>query len=231
MINEKTNYLTILVLEGLRLVKFTQAMITMFIFFILVACNNEENVMDKVSEHIEATVEIEAAFEENQEKIYELEKEDEKIYNEIIGLGTEDYEKVVELSTEAMDLLEERMEYVKLEKESLDESRIEFEQIAPLIDKISDPEEKEQAEKMYETMINRYDAYEVVYGNYAESIELTKSLYSLFQQEEFKENEVYAVIANVNDSYDEVLKANETFNKETVLYNSLKEEYYEMVSE
>ncbi len=199
--------------------------------FLLVGCNDEKNVHDKISEHLEATVEIEKTFEEHQQKIVELEKEDEKLYNEMISLGSNDFEKVVALAEEAIAKLDERYEQVKLEKQSLEESKAEFEKIEPLLEEISDEKELERVEKLYETMMNRYEAYNKVYDSYSESIQLTKELYSLFQEEEFNENKVYSLITTVNELYEEVLEANEHFNTETVLYNNLKQEYYESLHE
>lgn len=209
--------------------RFGIAFIIIICFFIT-ACG-QAGVSEEIHQHLEETVQIEKEFETNQEKIFVLEQEDEEIYNEIIALGSEDVEKVKELSDQAIDLLEERLKYIDLEKTSLEESKVEFEKIGPLMEDIDDEDQKEQIEKMYETMMNRYEAYDDVFDTYSESINLTKELYELLQSEELKENEVYSIIANVNDSYDEVLEANEQFNKETVLYNNFKKEYYEQYVE
>lgn len=192
----------------------------------LAACGKED-VAEEINDHLEETVEIEKEFEVNQEKIFELEKEDEELYNKIISLDGDDKKKVRELSDEAIGLLDERLEYAKLEKESLEKSREEFEKVEPLIEKVEEDDEKELLEKMFDTMIERYEAYEEVHEQYSDSVRLTKDLYTLFKEEEFNENQVYSVIGNVNDSYDEVQKANDRFNKETALYNELKLEYYD----
>src|SRR5699024_4531618 len=140
-------------------------MIGLAVTFVLVACS-EDDVHEEISTHLETTVEIERTFEEHQENIFALEKEDEDIYNEIISLGTNDYERVVSLTEQAIDLLEKREEEIKLEKASLTESREEFEQIEDLLDDITDADEQQQTEKLYETMMNRYQAYDEVYERY-----------------------------------------------------------------
>ena len=194
------------------------------------ACG-EEDVTEEINAYLEETIEIEKEFEASQEKVFELEKEDEELYKEIIGLGSDDHEKVQTLADQAIDLLDKRSEYLKMEKTSLEDSKATFENIEPLIEKITDEEQQELTKKMYDTMINRYDSYEEVYKNYTDSIRLTKELYTLFKEEDFNQNQVYSVIENVNDSYEDVLEANESFNKETVLYNELKQEYYDMFQE
>lgn len=194
------------------------------------ACG-EEDVTEEINAYLEETIDIEKEFEASQEKVFELEKEDEELYKEIIGLGSDDHEKVQTLADQAIDLLDKRSEYLKMEKTSLEDSKATFENIEPLIEKITDEEQQELTKKMYDTMINRYDSYEEVYKNYTDSIRLTKELYTLFKEEDFNQNQVYSVIENVNDSYEDVLEANESFNKETVLYNELKQEYYDMFQE
>ncbi len=200
-------------------------------FFIFLTACNEEDPLEKIHQHLEETVQIEKGFEENQERVFELEQKDEELYKEIIGLDSDKMEQVKELSEEAIKLLDERLDYVKLERTSLEESRVEFEKIEPLMEKMKDQDQKRHIEKMYQTMMDRYDAYEEVYEEYSNSIRLTKELYTKFQEETFKDSEVYSIIENVNESYDEVLKANESFNNETALYNSLKQEYYDMNAE
>src|SRR5699024_11505236 len=84
-------------------------------------------------------------------------------------------------------------------------ARDEFEKINPLIEKISDEKEQEITNEMYETMMSRYDAYDNVYDSYMESINVTEDLYELLKDEDFKEDEVYDVISNVNDLYEDVV--------------------------
>ena len=206
-------------------------LIGLALILVLVGCNKEDNIHEKISEHLEATVEIEKTFEEHQQKIIDLEKEDEKLYNEIISLGSDDFEKVVTLAEEAITKLDERYEEVKLEKQSLEESKKEFEKIKPLMENITEEDELEQVEKMYDTMMSRYEAYNKVYDSYSESIQMTKELYTLFKEEQFDENKVYSLLTTVNDLYEEVLEANEEFNMKTTLYNKLKQEYYESLKE
>lgn len=203
-------------------------MIFIFTTFLFISACGEEDVTEEINAYLEETIDIEKEFEASQEKVFELEKKDEELYKEIVGLGSDDEEKVQTLSDQAIDLLDKRLEYLQLEKTSLEDSRATFENIEPLIEKITDEDQKELTQKMYDTMINRYDSYEEVYENYTDSIRLTKELYNLFKEENFNQNQVYTVIGNVNDSYEDVLKANDLFNQETVLYNELKQEYYDM---
>lgn len=205
--------------------------VILFMLMIIVACNkNDKDVTKDINQYIEDTVDIEMQFEESQEDIEQLEERDQEIYDEIIQLGSEDYDEIVALADEAIKLLKERLEIVDLEKESIEAAREEFEQIDPLIEKVEEEAANDKAQKMYDAMIARYDAYDDVYKHYTDSIRLTEDLYTVLKEEEFQEKEVYSLIADVNDSYEEVAEAFDIFNSETSTFNHMKQEYYEYVT-
>ncbi|HLS67000.1 MAG TPA: YkyA family protein [Pseudogracilibacillus sp.] len=206
--------------------KLSKCILLFFIILVGASCSNNEQVK-AINETLEETVDIEQVLEEKQKSLHELEKQDEALYDEMIELGNEDIEKLQQRSKEAIKLLDERLDIKEEEKEVIDESKATFEQIELLIESLEEEEKRAHVEKMFETMMNRYDSYIDVYDHYIESIHLTKELYRHFQEEQFSETKVYALLSNVNDSYDEVERANETFNTYTKMYNELKREYYD----
>lgn len=206
--------------------KLSKYIMLSFILLVSASCSNNDHAKE-INETLEKTVEIEQTLEEKQQALHELEKQDEALYEEMIELGNEDIEKLQERSKEAINLLDERLEIKQEEKVAIEESKSTFEQIEPFIEALEDEEKKEHLEKMFETMMKRYDAYADVYDHYTESVQLTKELYRHFQEEQFSETKVYASLSNVNDSYDEVEQANETFNTYTKMYNELKRAYYD----
>lgn len=208
-----------------------QLVLILFLTLILVACNKEKDVSDEIFNHLHNTVQVEKKFIENQEKILKLEESEQKLYNDITNLSSEDHRLIKELSIDAIELLKERHKYIEQEKESINESRMEFNEIKPLLDKIRNENQAKLANEMFDTMADRYEAYEEVYERYTESIEHTTELYLLLQEKKTSENKIFAVLTKVNNSYDDVLHATESFNDETILYNRLKEEYYELASE
>lgn len=206
--------------------KLSKYILLFFMILVGVSCSNI-NQTKEINEKLEETVDIEQVLEEKQKTLHELEKQDETLYDEMIELGNEDVEKLQQRSKEAIKLLDERLDIKQEEKEAIDESKATFEQIEPLIESLEDEEKRAHLEKMFETMMKRYDAYNDVYDHYTESVQLTKELYRHFQEKQFSETKVYASLSNVNDSYDEVERANETFNTYTKMYNELKREYYD----
>lgn len=206
------------------------AIILLVVFTTMTSCNKGEKITEQTIAHLEQIIEIEKGFEESQEKIYALEKEDERLYQEIISLEAKDTKKINTLTNEALSLLDERLSLLEKEKESIANSQTEFEKIAPLIEKMEEEEIKDKAQKLYDTMMKRYASYEAVADTYTESIQRTKELYYFFQEGSFMEEEVYAVLENVNEGYEAVTKANDTFNRETISYNRQKDEFYTAIA-
>lgn len=194
----------------------------------ITACG-KANTANQIHQHLEETVKIESDFEEQQQEIFELEKKDQEIYEEIISLDADAYDEIVSLSEEAIDLLEERTEFLKVEKESMSKSQDEFEEIESLLDKLNDQEQKNKMEALYDVMIERYQLYDDAYEHYMDSIEDTKELYNYFQKENYTEKELYSRIDQVNESYDTVTETYDSFNEKTHEFNELKEAYYQML--
>ncbi|WP_026905970.1 YkyA family protein [Paucisalibacillus globulus] len=199
--------------------------ITLVTVLLLAGCGNSPET--QIYNHLEAAVQLEDNFQKQQDGITKLEQEEQGLYKEIIELGIEEMDKIQELTNKAIASIEERSEKIKLEKESLDASREEFEKSEDLIKEIKDEEVKEKALSMYEAMINRFEAYETLNKTYNESLTLEKELYEKFLQEALEEEELQAHIEKVNLKYQEVIKANDTFNKLTMDYNELKKSFYE----
>lgn len=204
-------------------------LLSTFIILFIVGCNGQ-STEEKIFNHLEETIVLEQSFEEEQKKINELELKDQELYEEIIQLDLDDFEKIVTLSEEAIEYLDEREEYLQNEKESIEASKDEFLKIEQLIDKLSEENLKKQGEAMYESMINRFNAYDDVYETYSSSIENTKKLYESLQDEDIDEKEIVSLITKVNDSYELVFEANDLFNEETEQYNDHKQKFYELIN-
>lgn len=203
--------------------------LVLFIFFILmiglVACSGA-SPKEKVSDHLEKTVDLEKVFEERQADINALEKKDQDLYGEIIQLSEAEFDQVEELADKAIEVIEKRQDAIDIEKESIDASKVEFQKIERLIDDLEEEKIIDKAKEMYDVMIKRYAAYEELYKAYIESLEQEEKLYILFKKEDVTQEELATHITEVNTKYEEILKENETFNIHTISYNTLKKEFY-----
>lgn len=192
---------------------------------ILSACSGA-STEEKIHDHLEEVVQLEAGFEEQQDEIVKLEKQEQKIYEQVATLESSEFDEIKKLAKEAIESIEKRSDKVSLEKESIDDAREEFEKTKPLIDKLEDKEVKEKAEEMYGMMIDRYDAYNELHDAYLVSLKEETTLYTLLQKEDLAQEEFTEQISGMNDVYEQVIQKNEEMNTATNKYNKLKEEFY-----
>lgn len=193
----------------------------------LTACSGQSTT-EEMYDHMEEAVSLEENFEEQQDTIAKLEQQEKEIYNQIINLGTSEFDKIKELSKKALDLIDQRAEKLKLEKESITAAKEEFTKIEPLIEDIEEKAIKEKGNQLYTTMSERYSAYKDINKAYTEALKLDKELYEMLQKKELKEEDLKKQIEEINQSYDKVLTANKTFNDKTKQYNQQKQKFYEL---
>jgi len=196
------------------------------ILMLTTACSGSA-AENKIYDHLEKAYELEADFEKRQEELLALEKEGQELYAEIVDLEMKDMDKIEEKSQEAIAIIDQQVNEVKKEKESMDASEEEFQKAEKYLDKIDADQGKSTGEDMYKVMMDRYDEYKQLYKLYNESMELETMLYDMLPDEEVTEEDVTKQITDINESYQEVLDASDTFNDKTKKYNVLKTSFYE----
>lgn len=204
-----------------------------FILLSIVACtlaSCSHNVHDEIFAHLEAALELEQEFIESQEKLNELEERDMEIYDVLMELDAVDEGRLQSLTDEALQNVSERMKLLEEERNSIIQSKEEFQKIEPLIEEVEKDAIKEKLENLFQTMMERYEAYDEVYETYVESLYLTENLYNHFKNEAAY-TVLYETLEEVNRSYEKLFKANDKFNVLTKQYNRLKQEYYDMMGE
>lgn len=192
---------------------------------VLSACNGP-STQEKMYDHLEESVHLEAEFEEIQEQIVGLEAKEQEIYNQIHDLGKDEMEEIKKLSEEAIESIKERSSLIASEKESISASQQEFEKVKELIEELDEQAMKDKAEEMYKVMMDRYEAYDQLHETYVETLEQEEALYLLFQNDELEQEELSDQITLINASYEKFLDENKNFNEATASYNVLKEEFY-----
>ncbi|WP_053070320.1 YkyA family protein [Alkalihalobacillus pseudalcaliphilus] len=193
--------------------------------FLLTGCGND--VADKVFEHLEKAVELEAPFTEQQELISQAEENEQELYDEVIDLSMEEFEKILSLTEEALASIETREEAVAVEKESIEAGYQEFLKVEELESEIKDDEGLPPFQGLVENMHARYNSYQDLHNAYVDSLELDRALFELLQQEEeFDLVELQQLIEDVNASYQVINEARDIFNEYTAQYNNDKQSYY-----
>lgn len=186
----------------------------------------KSTTVDEIHALLESVVELERPFEEQQDPLVELEKDEKEIYSQIIALGMKEFDKIVSLSNEALQIVEKRREHMELEEESIQASKNEFEKLIPLIDELKDEELKKKANELNETMMERYKTHDTLYDNYIKGLEYDTELYQMFQKEDLSLEQLEGQITKINETYKVVLDSNKTFNEYTKKYNDIKFEFY-----
>lgn len=194
---------------------------------LLAACS-EATTSEKIYTHLEKAVTLEEAFEEQQNKIVELEKKEQELYSQIIDLNMDEFDKIKSTAKEAIKVIEERKDLISLEKESIEASKEEFKKVKGLIEELEKEDAKEKANEMYDVMMKRYEAYDKLNEAYTQSLKLEVDLYTMLQKEDLKQETLTAHIEKINETYKKVLEANDNFNSYTEKYNQLKKEFYQV---
>lgn len=210
-------------LQGMRRKK--SFLIVGILLLFLAACSGQ-SIEEKIHAHLEEAVNLEKEFKEQQSEITDLERREQEIYDEIINLGMEDFAEIEELSQEALAIIDERREKIEIERESIMNAKEEFQSIESLLENIKEDQVRSIGEEMYQIMMERYDTYDEIYKTYDLSLDLETELYNLFQDEGIEQEELNEHIESINETYEQVLDANNLFNELTKQYNNLKEEFY-----
>ncbi|WHX27025.1 YkyA family protein [Virgibacillus halodenitrificans] len=198
------------------------------ICLILLASCSGKSTEEKIHGQLEEAVNKEEVFEEQQEPITDLEKKEQELYNQIIDLSMDDFDKIKNLSEKAISVINERSDKIATEKESMESSKEEFKKAEELIGKLEDSKLKKKGQELVEVMNNRYDAYSKLNKAYNTSLKLEKEMYKMLQKEDVEQQELTKKIEKINQSYEKVLNYNKKFNEYTVEYNAIKKDFYEL---
>jgi len=195
--------------------------------FVLSGCFNQQTPEEQLYDVLEKAVDLEKDFENQQDPLLDLENEEKELYNQIISLGMKEYDKIVQLSKQAIEIVDKRKDLMEKENDSILSAKKEFEKMKPILEKIEDENNKKLGEKLYDTMMDRYDAHEKLYEKYMEGLSYDRELYEMFQNKDLSMKDLQSQIEKINQTYEEVIKANQVFNDTTNQYNQDKMEFYE----
>jgi hypothetical protein len=203
---------------------FLLAIITIFT---LTGCLNQESPTEKIFEVLEQVVEAEKVFEEQQDPLVSLEKEEKTLYDKIGSLSMKNQSEIITLSDEALQMVDKRKSLIEKEQKSMMASKKEFLKVKELLKELKEPKQTKQAQLLYKTMMQRYDAHDTLFNDYIESLNDDRELYQLFKKENVTLDQLESQVKKLNESYQAVFKANEAFNNLTKKYNKEKLVFYE----
>lgn len=193
---------------------------------VLTGCFGKGSTEEQMYDALEETVNLEKPFVEQQDDIADLEGEERKIFEEVSSLTSDEMDEIQALVKEAIDGIEKREGYIETERESMDASKEEFEKFTSLIEDVEDDGVKEEAEKVVESMKDRYGKYDLLHEIYKETLDLEKDLYALLEDEDAEMTAVTDLLVELNENYEEIMETNGAFNESTSSYNEQKEAFY-----
>ncbi|MDQ0206504.1 YkyA family protein [Alkalicoccobacillus murimartini] len=192
---------------------------------VLTACSS--NPEETIHTHFETAVEEEAVFAEQQAPLQEAEQQEQTWYDEIIELGMDDFDSIVTLTNQALESVETRREMIEDEKAGIEAGYEEASKAESEFENIENEDTRNLASDVQEAMDNRYESYNTLYSLYEESLDLDQQLYELLGQEDLDVSQLEEQIELVNEKYNEITEATETFNSHTDTYNEAKKSFYE----
>lgn len=197
-----------------------------FIILVITALTACGKTDEKIHEHLEAAVELEEGFLEQQAPLRLAEKEEYERYEALISQNVGEKEEIEALAAEAIEQTYRREEIIALEKESMTASYEAFKNIESYVEKYKDPDMKALLEEMMKTMSERYHLYETIAADYVAGIELDRQLYEMLKDESTSIESLQEQIERINAKYEQINEAKSEFNERTKEYNEQKREFY-----
>lgn len=175
---------------------------------------------------LEDVVKAEKGFEDQQQPLVELEKQERELYEKIMSLKSDQHDEIVKLSDDALAIVAKRKEHIEKEKDSIDASKKKFGTVSPLVDQLKDEDLQAEAKKLTETMDKRYEIHNKLYEQYQLGIKYDTELYEMLKNKDVPLEKLEDQVNKINKTYDQVLATNDDFNAQTTEYNKIKLSFY-----
>ena len=195
----------------------------------ITGCFGQKSIEEKIFDVLEKVVAVEKDFEGQQDPLIKLAREEKKLYENILSIATKDQDQVAKLADEAIVIVKKREVHLNEEIKSIEASEREFEKLNPLIGKLNDKELEEQAEELAEVMNKRYEIHRKLANFYLEGLALDTELYNMLKDKNRPDENLQGKVILINETYDEVLQANEKFTELTDTYNETKMSFYKVL--
>lgn len=194
---------------------------------LLSGCFQQPPPSENMYKTLEKVASAEKTFEDQQAPLVAAEQKEEKIYNQIIGLGMKQYDQIVKLSDEALALTDKRSTLMEKETQSLKESEQQFNKVKELKGDLEQTALKKQANELYTIMKKRYKAHDELYQHYKNALTYDQQLYKMLKDKSVSLDGLEAQINKLNETYEKIVKENNEFNELTKQYNTIKLQFYQ----
>ena len=177
------------------------------------------------------TFEAEKVYRDTQNQMEELEKKEQQNFESIMALTQEQQDDVKAQAEEAVASVEERLELLKTEKESMASAEEKFNEIDSVIEETEDEDIKTDLTALKTKMNERFDAHAEFAAAYEKLAALQKELYEMLLSEETELQMLQEKTVEVNEQNTEVQNAVTAFNEQTEQFNEMKNNTIDKLNE
>lgn len=165
-----------------------------------------------------------------QSQMEELEQQEQGIFESIMALTQDEREQVGTQVEEAVALVDERLELMQTEKDSVESAEEAFAEIDTVIEE-ADEEFKSDLTALKEKMNERFSAHHDFTAQYETLAGLQKELYQLLPDEETDIETLQQKTVEVNEQNTVTEEAVTVFNTHTEEFNEMKNSFIEKVEQ
>lgn len=199
----------------------------LFLFFLVLLVGCGKTPEEKIQTTLEKVRNEEQGYEEQQQSIAKLEKEERELFEEIIEKNSAELDDIEEIAKKAIKNIDERSKKIGLEKDSIEQSKEEFKKVNKQTKKLEDQDLEKQAKDLMKQMDKRYEVYNELYKIYENMLEKEKEFYQEIKKEEVEKEELEEILIKLNKTYESVIEKNTEFNNITEKYNETKKTFYD----
>lgn len=210
--------------------KKTRMALSFSVLLLLGACT-DSGIRGDLDQVLNDTFEAEEEYREVQDDLEKREKAEQKLFADIMSLTQEQHEKVAEQAQEALDSADERLAFLKTEKESMQAAEKKLSEIDQVIEDAEEESVKSDVQTLKAKMQERFTAHADFVTAYENLIGLQKELYEMLKDEDSKLQMLQEKATEVNEQNNLVQQAVTDFNELTQQVNELKDNTLKKLTE
>lgn len=194
----------------------------------LTGCQSDEKQAAKIQEKMEESASYEKSFASNQEDLNAYREKEQSIYNDLIHLDIQDEDDIQQKLDDTNTYMEKQKKLIDEAKENFQKAYEESASIKENIEKIKDKDQKKQASKLLDIMVERKEMIDTFFKDYQDQQKLLNSFYDSLEDGKLSVDELNDQIDDINDHNQDMEDAIQQFNQYTEKYNKAEGEYYKM---
>lgn len=206
-------------------------MATMFSSALLLSACSGQNASEQLDNVLQDTFTAEKEYRDTQSEMEKLEKNEQELFESIMGLTQEQQEEVRGQAEEALESADQRLELLKTENESISNAEEEFKAIDTVIEDAEEEALKTDLTELKTKMQERFEAHADFAAAYEKLTNLQKELYDMLLDEETELQTLQEKAMEVNEQNTAVQEAVTVFNERTEQFNEMKNNLVDQLEE